>query len=87
MTTKITVVCHVTFSSLSACTNILEEHAACNYWAEGGGEKKNTPEAGSRLLSNAGTYLANNVAPHTRNQYSSVEWLSVNQGEKIGHHD
>jgi len=37
MTTKITVFCDVTFSSLSACTNILEEHAACNYRAE---EKK-----------------------------------------------
>jgi hypothetical protein len=30
-------------------------------------EKKN-PEDGSRLLSNAGMYLACNVAPHTRNQ-------------------
>jgi len=25
-------------------------------------------EDGGRLLSNAGTYLANNVAPHVRNQ-------------------
>jgi len=60
---KISVFCDVTFSSLSACKNVLEEHAACNYRAEG---NKN-PEDGSRLLSNAGTYLAN-VAPHTRNQ-------------------
>jgi len=67
MTTKITVFCGVTFSSLSACTNILEEHAACNYRAEGK-QKKKTPEDGSRLLSNAGMYSANNVAPHVRNQ-------------------
>jgi len=63
MTKKITVFFDVTFSSLSASTSILEEHAACNYRAE----KKN-PEDGSRLLSNAGMYIANNVAPHVRNQ-------------------
>jgi len=37
MTMKINVFCDATFSSLSACTNSLEEHAACNYRAEGGG--------------------------------------------------
>jgi len=36
MIKKITVFCDVTFSSLSACTDILEEHATCNYRAEGG---------------------------------------------------
>ena len=60
---NITVFCYVTFTSLLACIHILEEHADCNYMAE----KKN-PEDGSRLLSNTGTYLANNVSPHTRNQ-------------------
>jgi hypothetical protein len=58
------VFCDATFSSLSACTNILEEHAACNYRAEG----TTDPEDGSRLLSNAGAYLANNMAQNTRNQ-------------------
>ena len=49
------------------------------------GQKENkNPEDGSRLLSNAGTYLANNVAPHTKNQLSLTGWLSVNQGRENG---
>jgi hypothetical protein len=35
MTMKITIFCDVTFFCLSACTNILQEQAACNYRAEG----------------------------------------------------